>query len=70
MPGEISPSKLLYRRKEAPVVLGFSLRTLDRLIAIKQMPVRRIGRSVFITKEALEQFIKRDHDTGSAGDIQ
>jgi excisionase family DNA binding protein len=64
MPEAVALSKLQYSRKEAAADLRISLRTLDRLIANKQITVRRIGRRVFITREALEQFIKRDHNTG------
>ena len=45
-------------------MLGISVRTLDRLIAEKQLQVRRIGRRVLITRDVLTQFVKRDHQTG------
>jgi excisionase family DNA binding protein len=45
-------------------MLGVSLRTLDRLIAEKQITVRRIGRRVLITRDTLAQFTKRNHQTG------
>jgi hypothetical protein len=57
-------SKWLYSRPEAAAALGFSLRSLDRLAAINELHVRRIGRRVFVTRESLQQFIKRDHRTG------
>jgi len=58
--------KLQHSRVEAADLLGVSLRTLDRLVADKQLPVRRIGRRVFITREALSRFTKSDHQTGGA----
>jgi excisionase family DNA binding protein len=56
--------KLQYSRNEARKILNISLRTLDRLIEGKELPVRRIGRRVLVTRDALEKFIKRDHQTG------
>lgn len=56
--------KLQYSREEAAELLCISLRTLDRLIAEKRLSVRRIGRRVLITHEALLMFTKRDHPTG------
>jgi excisionase family DNA binding protein len=56
--------KLQYSRVEAAQMLSIGVRTLDRLIAEKQLPVRRVGRRVLITRDALERFIKRDHETG------
>lgn len=55
--------KLQYSREEAAELIGVSLRTLDRLIAEKQIAVRRIGRRVLIGKDVLIQFIKRDSRT-------
>ena len=55
--------KLQFSREETAVILGISERTLDRLIAEKQLQVRRIGRRVLIPKEALLSFTKRDHKT-------
>jgi excisionase family DNA binding protein len=55
--------KLQYSREEAAEMLSIGLRTLDRLIAEKQLPIRRIGRRVLLTRDALEKFIKRDHET-------
>jgi excisionase family DNA binding protein len=56
--------KLQYSREEAAELLGISLRTLDRLIAEKTLPARRIGRRVLITHDTLLMFTKRDHSTG------
>ena len=57
-------SILQYSREEAAEVLGVSIRTLDRLIALKELPVRRVGRRVLITYDALVNSAKRDHRTG------
>ena len=58
--------RLWYRRTEVPAVLGMGLRTLDRLIALKEIAVEHVGRSVYITKESLEKFVRRSHQTGGA----
>jgi excisionase family DNA binding protein len=55
--------KLLYSREEAAEMLNIGIRTLDRLIAEKELPVRRIGRRVLITRDALEKFTRKDHQT-------
>jgi excisionase family DNA binding protein len=59
-----SVERLGYSRAEAAQMLNISLRTVDRLIAEKQLTVRRIGRRVLITRDVLAQFVKRDHQTG------
>ena len=53
--------KLQYSREEAAEILGLSLRTVDRLSAEKRLPVRRVGRRVLFTQDALLAFTKRDH---------
>jgi hypothetical protein len=55
---------LLYSRKDAVRLLGgISIRTLDSLIAMKELPARRIGGRVFIHYADLERFARRDHQT-------
>jgi|KBSMisStaDraftv2_1062788.scaffolds.fasta_scaffold18835_5 excisionase family DNA binding protein len=53
--------KLLFSQKDAARILGVSLRTLQNLIASKQLPVRRIGRRVLVHRKDLESFARRDH---------
>lgn len=53
--------KLQYNREEASELLSVSIRTLDRLISVKELTARRIGRRVLISKDVLLQFIKKDH---------
>ena len=53
--------KLQFSREEAALMLGISERTLDRLIAEKELLVRRIGRRVLVPKDALHSFMRRDH---------
>jgi excisionase family DNA binding protein len=53
-------------KSEAAQVLGVSLRTIDRLIAMKQLPVRRLGRRVLIPRTVLQDLLRRDHPTQAA----
>lgn len=57
---------VVLNKKEAAQVLGVSLRTIDRLIALKELPVRRLGRRVLIPRIALDNFLRRDHPTKAA----
>lgn len=50
-------------KQEAANLLGVSLRTIDRLIALKELPVRRLGRRVLIPRTSLESFLRNDHPT-------
>jgi excisionase family DNA binding protein len=52
---------LLVSKKESAVVLSVCPRTIDNLIAAKQLPTRRIGRRVLIPYSALVRFAQRDH---------
>jgi excisionase family DNA binding protein len=52
---------LLFSQKDSARSLGISLRSLQNLIAAKQIPVRRIGRRVLIHRKDLEAFARRDH---------
>ena len=49
-------NQLFLSRRESAKVLGISLRTLDGLIAAKELPVRRIRKRVLISREVLERF--------------
>jgi excisionase family DNA binding protein len=53
--------RLLFSQKEAAKILNISVRTLQNLIAAKQLSVRRIGRRVLVHRGELERFARRDH---------
>lgn len=55
--------KLQYSRNEVALLLGVGVRTVDRLIASKELPSRRDGGRVFVTRQALLKYLKRDHPT-------
>jgi excisionase family DNA binding protein len=53
--------KILVTRTDAAKLLSLSLRSLDYLIARRELPARRVGRRVLIPRRALEDFALRDH---------
>jgi excisionase family DNA binding protein len=53
--------QLLFNKQQAAQVLGISVRKIDYLIAQEQLPVRRIGRRVLISLQALEQFARGEN---------
>lgn len=56
--------KLMYGKAEAAKMLSICVRTLDNLIANKELTARRVGKRVLIPHQALIQFSKQDHQTG------
>ena len=52
-------TRLLIDRRDAAYQLGISIRKLDELIALKEIPVRRIGRRVLVPQSSLEEFAER-----------
>ena len=54
---------ILVSKKDAAGLLGLSIRTVESLIAQKELPSRRIGRRRMILRVALEKFALRDHRT-------
>jgi excisionase family DNA binding protein len=60
------PEVLALSKVDAARVLGVSVRTVDRLIALKQLPVRRLGRRVLIPRNSLQSLLRADHPTKAA----
>jgi excisionase family DNA binding protein len=56
--------RFAYTKVEAAKALGLSLRTIDNLIAAKELTVRRIGRRVIIPATSLQALIRSDRRTG------
>ena len=54
-------SKLLLSKRDAAALLSISVRTLEYLLARKELPARRVGRRVLIPSAAIEKFASRDH---------
>lgn len=54
-------TRLLYDRKTAALQLSVSVRTLDYIIAAKQLDTRRIGKKVLITHASLVRYSQGNH---------
>jgi excisionase family DNA binding protein len=50
------PEQILLSKRQAAQTLSISLRTLDKLIGSKKLPVCKIGRRVLISRSAVERF--------------
>lgn len=57
---------ILVDRKTAARLLSVSVRTVDNLIACKQLRPRRVGRRILFERQALVLFAKGDHRTQPA----
>ena len=53
--------KLLVCREEAAEILSISVRSVDYLLASKQLSFRRIGTRILITVADLKRFARMDH---------
>ena len=53
--------RLAVNRIEAAQMLGVSVRTLDTMLARKEIRGRRIGRRIVFTLEELRRFLAKDH---------
>jgi len=66
---ESERTPLLVSKRDAAALLSLCVRTVDNLIATKELPTRRVGRRVLIPYTALVQFARRDH-VGTPGVAQ
>jgi excisionase family DNA binding protein len=55
--------RLLCTKREAAGVLGLSVRTVESLIAIRELKSIRVGGRRMIPAVELERFVRRDHPT-------
>lgn len=60
---EHTTGQIALSKQEAAKMLSVSPRTIDRLIALKELQVRRLGRRVLIPRISLENFLRTDHPT-------
>ena len=65
-----TPKKLLYTKREAAKALGISIRSIDYLVASRELTPRRIGRRVLLPATVLEQFARRDHTEPLSGAVR
>lgn len=59
------PAALALSKLEAARMLGVSIRTVDRLITLKHLSMRRLGRRVLIPRNSLQNLLRSDHPTHS-----
>jgi excisionase family DNA binding protein len=57
--------KLLFSKREAATILSLSVRTVENLIARKELTARRVGRRTLILASSLNVFVRRDHASPS-----
>jgi excisionase family DNA binding protein len=60
---EETKSPIAMTKQEAAQMLGVSLSTIDRLIALRELHVRRLGRRVLIPRSSLDALMLKDHPT-------
>jgi excisionase family DNA binding protein len=53
--------KVLLSKKEAAQALSISLRSLEYLIARKELSTRRVGKRVLVPMAVLHKFAQHDH---------
>jgi excisionase family DNA binding protein len=54
-------SPLLLSRKSAAALLSVSVRTIDNLLARRELVSRTVGRRRLIPRKSLEEFARHDH---------
>ncbi len=54
-------SKLLYSRKDAAFALSISIRSLDYIIAAKELKFRKIGKKILVPAAELARYARMDH---------
>ncbi len=57
----VPQDKLLVCREEAAEILSISVRSIDYLLASKQLSFRRIGTRILIPVADLKRFARMDH---------
>jgi hypothetical protein len=60
------PESLALSKLEASRMVGGSVRTIDRFIALTESSVRRLGRGVVIPRNSVQGHLRADHPTQAA----
>ena len=55
--------RIFHGKRETAATLGISVRTLENLVAMREITPRRIGRRVLFEMREIERFARRDHRT-------
>ena len=63
---ERAPETLAVNKVEAARMLGVSVRTVERLIALKHLSARRLGRRVLIPRSSLQTVLRADRPIKAA----
>jgi excisionase family DNA binding protein len=58
--------RILFSKKESAALLGISLRTLESLIARRELGTRLIGRRRLVPRVSLERLAQRDVPSSTA----
>lgn len=54
---------MFHSKRETAAILGVSVRTLENLVAMREISPRHIGRRVLFDEREIERFARRDHRT-------
>jgi len=57
--------KILISKRDAALALSLSIRTIENLLARKELVSRRVGRRTLILASSLHAFARRDHASPS-----
>jgi excisionase family DNA binding protein len=57
--------KILVSKREAALALSLSVRTIENLIARKELAARHVGRRTLVIFASLQAFARRDHSSPS-----
>lgn len=60
---EAEMDRIFHGKRETAATLGISVRTLENLVAMREIMPRRIGRRVLFEAREIERFARRDHRT-------
>lgn len=55
--------QLLLSKRSTAATLGISVRTLENLVAMREIVPRRIGKRVLFDVREIQRFARRDHQT-------
>jgi hypothetical protein len=57
--------KILISKRDATLALALSVRTIENLIARKELAARHVGRRTLVIFASLQAFARRDHSSPS-----
>ena len=69
MQATVKSEQLLVSKRDGAQALGACVRTIERLIAKRKLPAKRIGRRTLIPVDALRKFAQPDADQSPAKSI-